>query len=149
MMAYRIERQLLRSSFLYTKQKAKVTCNPRLGELRDYDCLAQVQLSQATERLKSPYNFLMKITSGYHSKIHSLPTPSGKKHCTTFLQRITPLPSHTPGQRRQMGYGWVGSEWITRLMGGRGHLMFSILDCLKCLCLFINLSINSFICVLV
>ena len=49
------------------------TCSPRLGELRDYGCLAQGQLPKARERRKMPYVFLVKIIPGYQGKSHSLP----------------------------------------------------------------------------
>ena len=87
MLVYRIERKLLRSFFFFadiTKQKAKFVCNPSLGELRDYVCLALDQLFQTSERRKVPYDFLLKITPGYQSKIHSLPGPSERKDCRNF-----------------------------------------------------------------
>ena len=70
MLVYRIEHKLLRSFYFIffaytTKEKEKVTCNPRLGELRDYGSLAQDQVSQTSERRKVPYDFLIKITPGY------------------------------------------------------------------------------------
>ena len=90
MLVCKTERKLLRSfSLLLLKQTAKVTCNPRLGELRDYGYLAQGQLSQTSERRKVNYDFLMKTTPDYQSILstwvrHSLPRPSGGKDCPTF-----------------------------------------------------------------
>ena len=49
------------------------TCNPRLGKLREYDCFAQGQLPQASEKRKMPYVLLVIIIRGYQGKNQSLP----------------------------------------------------------------------------
>ena len=133
-LVYRIERKLLRS-FL--------TCNPRLGELRDYGCLAQGQLSHTSERWKVSYDFVLKITPGYQSKIHSLPRPSGRKDCRTFPFWIalgTAQPYPWPREVREGDI--TCPRWTSRLMEGRGYLTFPILDCLYILlvCMGINWS---------
>ena len=127
----------MRSSFSFffiyiTKQKAKVTCNPRLGELRDYGCLAQGQLSQTSERRKVPYDFLMKIIPGYQSKIQSLPKPSGGKQCRTFPFWIASATAQPyPWQREAREGDITCPRWTPRLMEGKEYLAFPILDCIE------------------
>ena len=81
------------------------TCNPRLGELRDYGSLAQGQLPQARERRKVPYVFLVTITPGYQGKSHSLPRLVKGRSVILFHSGLLQLlPSRTLAKVRLRGY---------------------------------------------
>ena len=80
----------------YEEQFFSFNLNPRLGEPRDYGCLAQGQLPQACERRKVPYVFLVTITPGYQGKSHSLPRlVEGKSVLLLHSELLQLLPSCT------------------------------------------------------